>query len=134
MYRVVDVFTTKDGSWFPDGEPYSVTYEMARKYSNNFPEKGGATHLFARVEGGPSNRVRFFTRDNQHQVVKEIGPSGWANIPIEHGSAYNPDRGETGWWNMQVEDAPSEVAEGFGLPFSWHVSNFVVFRWEENDQ
>lgn len=133
MYKITDRWTTRDGSWEPSNKEYSITKEMADKYGNNFPQKGGATHLFARIEGGPSQKIRFSTRDSNINVSRYLEQSGWANIPIEHGSAYNPDRGESGWWNMRVEDAAGEIAEGFGLPYSWHVSNFVVFKWQEGD-
>lgn len=139
MYKVTDRFTTRDGSWEPTGEPYSITPEMAAKYGDNFPEKGAATHLFAKIVGGPighaafTKGIRFFTRDEAINAYPEAEASGWAHEPLTNSSAYNPDRGETGWWNAQVVGAPSEVAEGLGLPYGWHVSNFVVFEWQDSD-
>ena len=63
--------------------------------------------------------------------AEEKSESGWANFNIEHGSGYAPERGEAGWWNVKVADAPSEIAHDIGLPHSWHVSTFLIFVWDE---
>jgi hypothetical protein len=96
---------------------------------------GGATHLFARIDGGPASQVRFFTRDNGLSFVRSEKPeSGWASQELQHSSGYIPERGEVGWWNATVDGAASDVADSLGLPNSWHVSTFMVFNWEEGGQ
>lgn len=135
MYRVTDLFTTQDGRWDRHSEPYDIKPEMAQKYNDPaFTEKGCATCLFVKVVGGPSKRVRFWV-DNGPEAIREVNAQGWANIPIFHSSAYNPDRGERGPWNVEVLDDNSDQdkVSGLGLPYSWHVSSFVVFEWVEGD-
>lgn len=132
MYRLIKKFTSRDGKLEVDSREYGITQEGIDELGDARPHLGGATHIFVKTVGGPSNRVRFFTRDNQHQIVREEKLSGWAEYGLEHGSGYVPSRGELGWWNVRVEDAPSEIVEGIGLPNSWHVSTFLVFKWDED--
>lgn len=130
MYKITKRFTSRDGRLEPDEREYGISQEELNELGDARPHLGGAVHIFAKTVGGPSNRVRFFTRDNQHQIIREEKNHGWAEFEMAKSSTYKPHLGEVGWWNVRVEDAPSEVAEGIGLPDSWHVSTFVVFEWD----
>lgn len=135
MYRATKIFTSRDGKLDPDDREYGITQEGIDEIGNAKPHMGGATHIFVKTKGGPSDRVRFFTRDNLHNFIHtEKAESGWAELPIEHGSGYDPDLGQVGWWSVKVEGAPSDIVEGIGLPHSWHVSTFVVFEWDESQE
>lgn len=134
MYRLIDTFTTRDGRWEVDEREYGLDQEHLQRYGADAPHLGGATHIFAKTEGGPSNTIRFFTRDNQHSFPIAEKANGWAEFGLTHDNAtYKPNQGEVGWWNVQVEGAPSDIVEGIGLPYSWHVSTFLVFGWDETD-
>lgn len=135
-YKLSKMFTSRDGRLEPDSRPYGMTQEGLDEIGPEArPHLGGATHLFVKVKGGPSNTVLFSTRDGQHNIRVEEKAHGWAEYALGHSSAYNPDRGEIGWWSVSVEDAPSDVVEGLGLPYSHHISTFIVFEWvDENEE
>ncbi|MCO6451761.1 MAG: hypothetical protein J5I90_13335 [Caldilineales bacterium] len=147
VYRLVDVFTTRDGKWDLDpGKPGSVS-EWARddylKPSgavDYFDDAGADHHLLARVldlDGKPvtkANLVRYWP----HGLEKLADPlydkyiartpklrSGWANHEIWQ--YYNPSKDEQGPWCWCPEGA-SDVIVGGGLPFRWHVSIFAVWQ------
>lgn len=132
MYKLTKKFTSRDGKLELDNRPYGITQEGLNEIGDAKPHLGGATHIFVKINGGSSNKAHFSTRDGQINLVREEkAETGWAEYGLEHGSAYNPDRGEVGWWSVRVDGAPSEVVEGIGLPYSWHVSHFLVFEWQE---
>jgi hypothetical protein len=131
MYKLVDQWTTRDGRWEVDNREYGLDQEHFNQYGSEASYLGGATHIYAKTLDGPSNTIRFFTRDNQNQEIKSEEANGWANVALYHSSAYKPDKGEIGWWNVEVSGAPSQTIEGIGLPYSWHVSHFLVFEWDE---
>lgn len=131
MYKVVDMFTTRDGSWTPNGELYSITPEMASKYGADAKELGGATQIFVKLIGGPGSQIRFFTVAGfvETHPAKE---NGWANCSMANpGSGYNPNN-NTGPWSVMADTQPSEIVSGIGLPFGWHVSTFIVYEWVED--
>lgn len=135
MYKLTKRFTSRDGRLEVDSREYGMTEDGLSQIIGVEKHLGGATHIYAKTEGGSSNKFIASTRDGQHNIPFDEKPeSGWANFSLEHGSAYNPSRGEEGWWNVQVADAPSEVAKGIGLPFSWHVSTFLIFTWDEGGE
>lgn len=134
MYKLAKMFTSRDGMLEPDSREYGISAENLAEIKDVKNYLGGATHIFVRIDGGPSQQARFFTRNNALSFVRSEKPeSGWAEYELEHGSGYAPERGEIGWWNVEVEGAPSEVVEGIGLPHSWHVSHFLIFSWQESD-
>lgn len=135
MYRLTKRFTSRDGHLEVDNREYGITQEGLDELGNAKPHLGGATHIFVRMDGGPSNMARFFTRNESLSFVRAEKPeTGWADFQLDHGSGYVPERGEVGWWNVEVDGAESETAEGIGLPNSWHVSTFLIFSWDESSQ
>lgn len=134
-YKLTERFTSRDGKMEPDPREYGMTQHGLDVVGDKKNELGGATMIFARVDGGPSNTVTFFTRDNAYRLDRPPKPeSGWSVYELTHDNAgYNPDKGEVGWWNATVKDQPSDTADNIGLPYSWHVSTFLVFTWQDDN-
>lgn len=133
MYKLVKHFTSRDGKLEPDNRKYGIDQEGVDLLGDAKSHLGGATHIFVKTIGGPSDRVRFFTRDGQHNFVREEKNHGWAEYELNKDSGYSPDKGQVGWWGVQIEDAPSEIVDGLGLPDGQHVSNFLVFEWDDGE-
>lgn len=119
--RLVDRFTTHDGSWEPNGQPYSITAEAARDYAD-CPFKGAANHIIVKAPAG--TRITCQTDDLKNATNFVVGQPDWINFPLYHSSAYNPDSGARGPWQVWANGAL--VADGIGLPYGWHVSTFLV--------
>lgn len=121
--RLIDRFTTRDGSWEPNGLMYSIAPEAAQQYrAQDIPGAGAANHLFVRA--APGSIVRVNTSDGGNVTNYYVPDSGWVNHPLFHSSAYVPSRGETGPWVVSVNRV--EIARGIGLPDGLHVATFLV--------
>jgi hypothetical protein len=148
VYRVKDLFTTRDGSWEPSNREGALPQWARDRYlrpfgaPDYFDDAGADHHLFARVldlDGRPltdADLVQFWSGgfaklgDPAYQGYRPATPkqrSGWANIPVF--SHYSPERGEIGPWCWCPRGA-GDVVEGGGMPFSWHVSTFAVWQAE----
>ncbi len=148
VYRIVDIFTTRDSSWEPSDTPGSVEPWAREAYlrpsgaPDYFDDAGADHHLFARIldaEGRPvttERLVRYWSDglaqlgNPDYQGYTRETPkerSGWANIPIWSGSHFNPEAGGRGPWCWCPEGA-SDVVVGGGMPHNWHVSTFVVWQ------
>lgn len=147
IYRLQDLFTTRDGSWEPTDKPGSVDLWARVRYlksmgaSDYFDDAGAATHLFAAVIGLDGQLVRgqqiVYWSDGKDkladatyqkyitQYTKE--KSGWGNLFMAPSSAYVPERGESGPWCWCPAGA-SDVVCGGGLPARQHVSIFAVWQ------
>ena len=150
VYRIKDIFTTRDGSWEPSSVPGSVPQWARDKYlrpwgaEDYFDDAGGDHGLFARVldlDGKPITtqdliigwsdgfqllgQPDFASHINLTMTPKER--SGWANQPIWN--SYVPERGETGAWCWCPRGA-ADVVVGGGMPSNWHVSFFAVWQAE----
>lgn len=123
MLKVVDRFTTRDGSWEPSSKRFSITPQQAAKYGSI--ATGAAHHIFVYVPPG-AGVVEFETNDPvSPQHVKYTPDAQWSVDHALYGSsAYNPDNNEVGPWVVRVDG--EKVAEGIGLPFGWHVSTFLI--------
>lgn len=139
VYRVRDIFTTRDGRWDVSTTPGSVTAWARESYlkpvghAQYFDDAGGATNLFGAVAGQstltPGSMFVFHTYADQSNWVERVAKrSGWANISLVASSAYAPDRGERGPWAWAPKGVNADLVIGGGLPNRWHVSTFVV--WE----
>jgi hypothetical protein len=99
-----------------------------------FDDAGGATHLFARVEDENGRAkaldVRFFT--GNLAVAENTGQkkSGWANMFMNGDSAFYIEQGQRGPWSAIPLVPYAEAVTGLGLPNRWHVSTFVVWKWQ----
>jgi len=134
-YKLTERFTSRDGRMEVDPRQYGMTQHGLDVVGDKKSQLGGATQIFVRVDGGPTKVVHYFTRDNKFNFLRDPKPeSGWSVWDMTHDNAgYNPDRGEVGWWNAKVDGADSEVADNIGLPYSWHVSTFLVFTWTDEN-
>lgn len=119
--RLLDSFTTRDGSWQPNGQLYSITAEAVSKY-DDCPFKGAATHIIVKAPSG--TRITCQTSDQKNATNFVVGEPNWINFPLFHSSAYNPDRGERGPWEVWANGAL--IVDGIGLPYGWHVSTFLI--------
>lgn len=123
MIKLLDRFTTQDGSWDVDiTKPYGVDLLHLDKYRNQAAQLGGANHIYVHVPDGA--RTMFRTADGENQTTLAPVHEGWVNFPLYHSSAYNPDTGAVGPWEVWVNS--TRIAEGIGLPYGWHVSTFLV--------
>jgi hypothetical protein len=148
VYRVKDIFTTRDGSWEPSGAEGSLpqwardAYLRAHNAPDFFDDGGGDHHLFARIldlDGRPvvtSGLVKYWSDgfsqlgNPAYQNYVRMTPkekSGWANQVIFN--SFSPERGEHGAW-CWCPDGPADVVVGGGMPFNWHVSYFAVWQAE----
>ncbi len=149
VYRVKDIFTTRDGSWEPSATPGAVNSWARDEYlkpwgaADYFDDAGADHHLFARVldlDGNPikerdsilywSDGFDKLGDPNYNGYVKQTPKqkSGWSNIVIFSG--YVPERKEIGPWSWCPVGA-ADVVVGGGLPTNWHVSIFVVWQAEK---
>jgi hypothetical protein len=128
MLKVIDRFTTRDGSWEPNGLPFSIT-KVATKYAGQIPGAGAAHHIFVHPPKD-AGVVEFDTEDGMNNT-RYAAPfaGGWVSFPMFQ--AYNPDNGERGAWLVRVDG--EKVADGLGLPYGWHVSTFLVVEDAEPD-
>lgn len=140
VYRVKDLFTTRDGSWEPSGIPGSVPQWARDRYlkpfgaPDYFDDAGTAMNLFGAIwENGrlvPNIPIHFWTHtDNSNHNTQKTKRSGWANMSLFPSSSYVPERGETGAWSWTPEQVKADVVVGGGLPQRWHVSTFAA--WEK---
>lgn len=133
MYKLTKRFTSRDGKLEVDNREYGLSQEGLDEIDGSKQHLGGATHVFVRIDGGNSNKARLFPKDNAWGIVREEKPeSGWVVFDMNKDYTYKPSQGEQGYFNVEVDGAPSEVATGIGLPDSWHVSTFLVFEWQES--
>lgn len=128
-FDIKDIFTTQDGSWEPDGRPYSVPQWARDSYlTKDFDDAGAAHHLLTRFEdeyGAPIHAYISYQAGSGPVELVETKPSGWANMPMFN--SFSPERGEVGPWRAFA----NEIIHGFngtGLPNNLHVSTFVVWQ------
>lgn len=112
--KVVDRFTTQNGSWDVDpSKPYGIDQEHRDRYEwgRLIPGSGGDHHIFVKSDIG--NFVVFGTTDRKNYRTFHVPTSGWLNFPIFGG-----------YWNVWVNDVL--VAENITLPNGEHVSTFLI--------
>lgn len=151
VYRLKDLFTTRDGSWEPSNRPGSVTDWARNLYlrpwgaPDYFDDAGGDHHIFARVldmNGEPMkdrdlimawsdglNKLADSGYDNYVHVTPK-DKSGWGNVVLFN--SFSPERGEKGAWCWCPKGA-ADVVVGGGLPNNLHVSFFAVWQAERRD-
>lgn len=161
VYMLKDVFTTRDGSWEPS-DIYGGVDQWARDAylkpfgdPEYFDDAGADHHLFAAildVDGkllknmdmlywsdgfdklGDPSYDGYAVGSNGFRYPRTKDKSGWANIPMDGGSSYVPERGETGPWCWTPVGLPAEVMCGGGMPAKNHVSMFAVWQAVPVDQ
>lgn len=135
VYRIKDIFTTRDGSWEPSDKPGSVPQWARDEYLKPIhhpqynSDAGADRHLFGAVMGSSGNLLpvgdmHFYTyTDNGNHSTQRVKMHGWANIPL-YGSSATP--GPWAWYPKNKLRA--DVVKGGGLPGGLHVSWFVVWQ------
>ncbi len=155
VYLIKDIFTTRDGSWEPSSVYGGVDGWARDGYlkpfgdPEYFDDAGADHHLFAAIldkEGkllknmdmlywsdgfaqlGVSTYNGYVLGSNGFRYPRTKERSGWANIVLDPGSNYAPDRGESGPWCWTPFGLPAEVMCGGGMPLKQHISVFVVWQ------
>lgn len=148
VYRLADLFTTRDGSWEPSDRRGSVDQWARDAYlkpyaaADYFDDAGGATHLFAAVIGLDGELLRNFQFTfwsdgidklndpayQGYQFASSKERSGWANHFLSNSSSYVPERKEWGPWCWCPAVGAADVVCGGGLPANEHISTFAVWR------
>lgn len=132
VYRIKDVFTTRDGSWDVSDKPGSLPQWARDEYlRREFDDAGADRHIFGRVLG-EVGRIHYLTHtdNSNHVTVQAKSHSGWANIPMYASSSFVPERGEQGPWAWAPDAEYVDVVIGAGLPANQHVSWFAVWTKE----
>lgn len=139
IYRVKDIFTTRNGSWEPSDTPGSVpqwardAYLKPLGHPQYFDDAGADRHLFGAVmaDGGtlqPWGTIHYYTyTDNSNHADMRVKMHGWANIPL-FGHSQIP--GPWAWYPKNHYKA--DLVKGGGLPGGYHVSTFVVWQLVKN--
>lgn len=142
VYRVRDIWTTRDGKWDVDGAPGGLpqwardTYLKGFGAPDYFDDAGGDHHMFGGIYNEVNRNmennatIHYWTwTDNANQVDMPVKvKSGWANVIMFN--KFNPAEppGNQGAWAWRVASSiPSDVVKGGGLAFGWHVSFFASF-------
>jgi hypothetical protein len=149
VYRVKDLFTTRDGSWDPSDKPGTIPQWARDRYlrpwdaPDRFDDAGADHHLFARVldlNGQPVKEpdlILYWSDgfeklgDANYRNYVRMTPkqgSGWANQVVFNN--FNPDGGERGAWCWCPRGA-ADVVVGGGMPNNHHVSFFAVWQAEQ---
>lgn len=145
-YEVLDLFTTRDGSWELSGIEGGVTQWARETYlkpwghPEYFDDAGGDRHVFGAV-WDPANRktvktakfrVWNWTDGSGNKIIPVKEKSGWANELAQN--LYHPDMdgdvstGNRGPWAWRPEmGIPAETVVGGGMPFNWHISVFATW-------
>ncbi|MBK8049269.1 MAG: M23 family metallopeptidase [Anaerolineales bacterium] len=155
VYVIKDIFTTRDGSWELPSNVYGIDQWARDAYlkpwgdPEYFDDAGADHHIFGAMldesgkliknfdflywsDGfaklGDPNYSGYVMGSNGNRYPKTKDKSGWVNIPLESGSNYVPERGESGPWCWTPRGVPAEVICGGGMPAKNHVSFFVVWQ------
>lgn len=136
-YRLVDIFTTINGSWEVGDQPapYGIEQWARDAYlSNDFDDAGADHHLFAHILDRNGSlvgnyEVKYWTPayEGNDTVQLTKSRSGWANIVLSPDASFSPENGDTGVWAWGPPGG--EIVMGGGLPNRHHVSTFAV--WQE---
>ncbi|MFN8464294.1 MAG: M23 family metallopeptidase [Caldilineaceae bacterium] len=155
VYLIKDIFTTRDGSWDPKNVYGGVdqwardTYLKPFGDPEYFDDAGADHHLFAAILDKDGKLLKnmdmlywsdgfaqlgnpaysgYVQGSNGFRYPRTKERSGWANIVMDPGSNYVPERGEMGPWCWVPFGLPAEVMCGGGMPAKQHISVFVVWQ------
>lgn len=141
VYRLRDLWTTRDGSWEPSQALGSIP-QWARDAGylkpwgspDYFDDAGGDHHAFGCVWDETNQRpfkqevIHYYTwtDDSNHVDTPVKAQSGWANVVMYN--KYYPDQGERGAWAWYPKGPhPADVVRGGGMPYGNHVSFFAAW-------
>lgn len=137
VYRVKDIWTTRDGSWDVSSKPGSLPQWARDAYlSSAFDDAGADHHLFGGVQRDGQMvgnfPIEFYTWQDggNHVTVNAKQRSGWANIVMWSSSRYFPDQGQQGPWAWKPAGVKADMVVGGGMPYQMHVSWFATWTME----
>ena len=138
VYRIKDIFTTRDGSWDVSNKPGSIEQWARDEYlTAQFDDAGADRHIFGRINHAigtfdPTGSIRYWTyNDEGNDSIQAVKPhSGWGNIVMYSSSSFVPARGERGPWAWRPSVVHADEVRGAGMPQNWHVSWFAVWQAE----
>lgn len=136
VYRVKDIFSTRNGSWETSTDFGGIDQwaKDAHWSGAKFDGAGGDHNFFilALDEAGqpiPGKGLLFWqgamTADFTPSDPRTAKHDGSENIPVF--GSYAPDRDEHGSWSGAVL-GKSDVLMGVGMPWNHHVSTFLVLQ------
>lgn len=136
IYRLKDVFSTRDGSWEPSSAFGAIDEWAKAEYWSGakFDGAGGDHNFFIMCldEAGqpmPGKGLLFWqgamTADFTPSDPRQAKQDGTENIPVF--GSYAPARGEHGSWSGAAL-GKSDVLVGVGMPLNQHVSVFLVLQ------
>ncbi|MCP4128737.1 MAG: hypothetical protein GY753_17000 [Gammaproteobacteria bacterium] len=152
VWVIKDAWTTHNGNWRKGQgteRPHiwnrplwaKADYLLPSDHECNFDDAGADHHLFGaavwrdftggnvgcRLIKGAGMHFWTWPDNSNHAGVDTKTGNGWANIPLSKSSSFNPDQTQGPWsWKKY---GISDVAKGGGLPWSYHVTSFIV--WSE---
>jgi hypothetical protein len=136
LYRVKEIFSTRNGSWEVSAEFGSIDGWARDEWwqGAKIDGAGGDHHFFIIVldaAGKPLPgkgiiwRQGELTADWTPTAQKDAKPDGSENIPMQN--SYAPDRGEHGSWSGTTIGR-ADLLHGADLPWNNHVSVFFVLQ------
>lgn len=136
IYRAVQVFTTRNGSWELSADFGSIDAWARDAWwqGAKIDGSGGDHHFFVIVldaAGQPMPgkgiiwRQGDLTSNWPPSAQKDAKPDGSENIPLQN--SYAPDRGEHGSWSGTTVGR-ADLLRGVDLPWNNHVSVFLVLQ------
>ena len=81
-----------------------------------------------RMEWGAGEYTTRKTEDKRDPFLIPYNLNLIAAHDMAGGSSFSPDRGERGGYRVSVQDTPSDVVTGMGLPLRRHVAFLLVFQ------
>ena len=136
VWRIMDVFTTDEGSWELSDKFGSVDAWARTDYhqGRDFDGSGGSHHFFIKRLDAAGNVMPgaglLWSLAGEPWIMRPAKNDGSENLPLEN-CQYDPSAGAHGVWRGTVV-APADVLNGVGLPllrgYTQHTSTYVVFK------
>lgn len=144
VLRLVDLWTTVNGSWDNVGQKWALPQWARDEYLKpmghpRYINAGGADHHLLASRQGPAGELLpgagiIFGSDGLANLnspalwnQQTCGPDGWWNMEMFASSCYYPDQGQQGPW-CWFPFGYSDIVVGGGMPYRNHVSFFAVWR------
>jgi len=143
VYRIKDVFTTRNGSWEVGSAAYGVPQWAREEYlSAAFAKAGERNNLFAAVielngQWRQAQEILYWTGglgaltdlgSTTWDVKQTVETPGWASMVMYSSSSYDPAVRAGPWCYTLNLPLPAEALCGAGLPEGLLVSTFVVWQ------
>jgi len=137
VWRIVDVFTTHEGSWEPSADFGGVDDWARNDYwqGAKWDGAGGSHHFFIKRRDASGNDMPgsglIWSQNGEPWILRNAKNDGTENIELNN--TYDPSKGMHGSWRGTIV-GPADVLNGVDMPllngYTQHVSTFVVFQAE----